>query len=89
MGTIFPVIINFFEQVLYECTEGIVTSLITLDIILSDICAYIIGFSCTVWTKMRSFAYPLADGVVHAAISFSPAQQQKEGKGVFKKFGNR
>ena len=43
-------IINLFRQVFSECTETIATSLIPLDIILPEICAYIIAFGCTVWT---------------------------------------
>ena len=30
------------------------TSLITLETIFPEECAFIIGFSCTVWTKMKS-----------------------------------
>ena len=45
-----------------------ITSLIQLDNILPEICAFIIGFSCTVWTKMRSLAGSLADGVLADAI---------------------
>ena len=55
------IIINFFSRVFSECTEAITTSLIPLDIIFHEISAYIIGFSCTVWTKMRSLAGLLAD----------------------------
>ena len=32
----------------------VATSLIPIDAILPEICAFIAGFSCTVWTKMRS-----------------------------------
>ena len=46
-------------------------SLIPLDIIIPDICAFIIGFSYTVWTKVRSLACSLADGVLADAISIS------------------
>ena len=46
------IIINFFRWVFSECTEANATSLIPLDTILPEICAFIIGFSCTVWTKM-------------------------------------
>ena len=56
--------INFFRRVFSECTEANATSLIPLDTILPEICAFIIGFSCTVWTKMRSLADSLADGVL-------------------------
>ena len=47
------------------------TSVIPLDTILPDrqkICAFIIGFSCTVWTKMRSLAASLADGLLADTI---------------------
>ena len=40
-----------FFTVFSECTEAITTSLIPLDTILPEICAFIIGFSCNVWTK--------------------------------------
>ena len=69
----------------------IATSLIPLDIILPEICTFIIGFSCTVWTKMTSLAYSLADGVLRH-FNFSPptvtTHQYKEGKGSSKKYGN-
>ena len=47
------IIIIFFRQVFSECTETIATSHKPLDTNFSDICAFIIGFSFTVWTKMR------------------------------------
>ena len=37
-----------------EYTEAVTTSLIPIDAILPEICACIVGFSCTMWTKMRS-----------------------------------
>ena len=40
--------------------------------ILPEICACIIGFTCTVWTKMRSLAGSLADGVLADAILIPP-----------------
>ena len=46
--------------------------LIRLDITLSEICAFIIGFSCTVWTKMMLLASSLADGVLADAILIPP-----------------
>ena len=52
-------------------TEMIATSLIPLDIILPEICAFILGFSPTVWDKMRSLACSLADGVLADAILIS------------------
>ena len=66
------IIINFFRRVFSESTEANATSLIPLDTILPEICAYIIGFSCTVWTKMRSLAGSLADGVIADAILIAP-----------------
>ena len=48
------IIINFFRRVFSECTEAITTSL--LETILLEECSFFIGFSCTVWTKMRSLA---------------------------------
>ena len=44
------------------------TSLVPLDVIHPELCAVIIGFSCTVWTKMRSLAGLLADGMLADAI---------------------
>ena len=52
-------------------------SLIPLDKILSEICAFIIGFSFTVQTKMRHLAGSLADGVQTAAILIPPRQPIK------------
>ena len=46
----------------------ITTSVIPLDTILPGIYGFVIGFSCTVWTKMRSFAESLADSVLADAI---------------------
>ena len=65
---IFIIIINFFGRVFSECTEALATS---LETILMEICAFIIGFSCTVWTKMRSLAGSLAGGVLADAILIS------------------
>ena len=48
------------------------TLYIPLDTILPEKCAFIICFSCTVWTKMRSLAGPLADGVLAKAIVIPP-----------------
>ena len=42
------------DWVFSEYTEAITTSLIPIDAILPEECAFIIGFSCTVWTKMTS-----------------------------------
>ena len=48
------IIINFFIRVFSEYTEAVTTSLIPIDAILPEICTFIVGFSCTAWTKMRS-----------------------------------
>ena len=48
------------------------TSLIPLDTILLEICAFIIGFSYTVWTKIRSLAGSLDGGVLADAILIPP-----------------
>ena len=49
--SIIIIIIYFFAQVFWECTEVVATSLIPLVINFPEICAFIIGFSFTVWTK--------------------------------------
>ena len=64
--------IPFFGRVVLECTKAIATSHIPLDNILPEIYAFIIGFSCTVWTKMRSWVGSLADGVLADAILIPP-----------------
>ena len=66
------IIINFFRRVFSECTEVNATSLIPLDTILPKKCAFIIGSSCTVWTKMRFWPAHLADGVLAEAILIPP-----------------
>ena len=43
------IITNFFRWVFSESTEAVATSHINFP----EICAFIIGFSFTVWTKMR------------------------------------
>ena len=48
------IIINFFRRVFSEYTEAVTTSLVPIDAILPENCTFIIGFSCIVWTKMRS-----------------------------------
>ena len=68
----------------------IATSLIPTYTILPEICAYSIGFSCTVWTKMRSLAGSLADDVLADAILIPPLPpipptNYKDGKGSSKK----
>ena len=45
------IIINFFRRVFSECTEAVPTSLIPLVTNFPEICAFIIGYSSTVWTK--------------------------------------
>ena len=45
------IIIHFFAQVFSLCTEAVATSLIPLVTNYPGICAFIIGFSFTVWTK--------------------------------------
>ena len=45
------IIFKFFMQVFSECTEAVTTSLIPLVTNFPDICAFIIGFSFTLWTK--------------------------------------
>ena len=47
------IIQHFFSRVFSEYTEVNATSLISLDTILTEICAFIFGFSFTVWTNMR------------------------------------
>ena len=74
------------QTVFSECTEAIATSLIQLYTILLEICAPTIGFNCTVWTKMRSMAGLLADGVLADAIS-SPSNIGMV-RGPRKKYGN-
>ena len=46
---------NTCRRVFSEYTEANATTLTPLYTILPEICAFIIGFSCTVWIKMRSF----------------------------------
>ena len=47
------IIKHFFRWVFSEYTKAKSTSLLQLVTILPEICAFIIGFSFTVWTKMR------------------------------------
>ena len=49
-----------------EFIEAVTTSLIPIDAILPEICAFIVGFSGTVWTKIRSLQ-------AHQLIVFSYA----------------
>ena len=62
----------------------VTTSLIPPETILSEECAFIIGFSYIVWTKMRSFAGSITDGM---PFKFLPTHQNKEGMGSSKKYG--
>ena len=64
--------INILRRVFAEYTEANATSLIPLDTIHPEICAFINGVSCTVWTKMRSLTGSLADGVLADAILIPP-----------------
>ena len=48
------IIKHFFRRVFSEFNEAITTSFIQIDAILPEIFAFIVGFRCTVWTKMRS-----------------------------------
>ena len=66
------IFINFFWRVFSECTEAITTSLVPLEIILPEKCAFIIGFSYNVWTTMRSLDGSLADDVLADAILIAP-----------------
>ena len=82
--------INFFRRVFSEYTEANATSLTLLDTILPEKCAFIIGFSCTVWTKMRSLAGSLADGVLADALPKPPIPPTniRKVRGPRKKYGN-
>ena len=46
---------KLISQDFCECTEAVATSLIPLVTNFPEICAFIIGFSFTAWTKKRSF----------------------------------
>ena len=45
------IIINFFKRVFSECTEAVATSPIPHSYKFPEICAFIFGFSFTVWTE--------------------------------------
>ena len=47
---IIVIIIHFFRRDFSEYTEAVTSSLIPIDAILSEIGAFIFGFSFTVWT---------------------------------------
>ena len=55
------IFITFFRRVFSEFTEAVTTSLIQLD----EICAFVIGFSLIVCTKIWYFVGLLADDVQH------------------------
>ena len=61
-----------FSSVFSEYTEAVTTPLIPIDAILPEICTFIVGFSCTVCTKMRSLRAHLADCVLADAILIPP-----------------
>ena len=71
---IYIIITNFFRRVFSEFT----TSLTPLETILPEECAFIIGFNCTMWTKMRSFALSIADS---ALFKFLPTHQIRKVRG--------
>ena len=92
ISIIIIIIKHFFRRVFSdsECTEVNATSLIPLSAILPEICAFIIGFSCTVWTKTTSLACSLTGGVLAGAIfiifvPFITAHHYKEGEGSSKR----
>ena len=66
------------QRVFSEYTEAIITSLIPLESIFLEECAFIIGFSYTVWTKTRFFAGSLLGG---APFTFLQSHKYKESKG--------
>ena len=59
--------IVFILRVFSEFTEAVAASLIPLVTNFPEICAFIIGFSFTVWTKMKPLL-ALTDGVLADAI---------------------
>ena len=64
LGIIIITTINVFRLVFTGYDEASAISLITLDTILPEKGAFIIGISCTEWTKMRSLTGSLVDGVL-------------------------
>ena len=56
-----------------------------LEAIFPEECAFIIGFSCTVWTKMSVLAGSIA---YDALFKFLPAHQFNESKRSSKMYGN-
>ena len=57
------------------------SSLTPLDIILTEICAFFIGFNYTAWTKMRSMAGLLADGVLADTTLIPPPTDIRKARG--------
>ena len=53
-------------------SPSILANATSLDTILPEICAFIVCFSCTVWTIMRSLVGTLAEGVLAGAILIPP-----------------
>ena len=51
------IIIHFFRRVFSECTEAVATSLIPHSYHFPEICAFMIGFSFTAWTKKSTKKY--------------------------------
>ena len=87
------IIKHFFRRIFSKYTEAVTTSIIPIDAILPEICVFIIGFSCTVWTKMRSLACSLADGMLADTILIHPhppipPTNIRKGRGHRKKYGN-
>ena len=63
------IFINFFRRLFSEYTEANMLHLLYhYYTIFPEKCAFIIGFSCTMWTKMRPLAGSVADGVLADAI---------------------
>ena len=85
------ILIIFFRRIFSECIEAITTSLIPLETILPEDFPFIIGFICSVWTKMRSLMAPeLMCNGWHHFYSSQPtdiAHQYNEGKGLLKQYG--
>ena len=75
------IFINFFRRVFLECTEAIITSLTPLETFFPEECAFIIGYSCTVWTKMRSL---LALYLMVSHLIYSPPTNIRKVKGRLK-----
>ena len=86
-------IINFIIMDFSEYIEVNATSLMPLDTTLPEKCVFIISFSYTVWTKMRSLAGSLPNRVLADAILIFPRPQILptniwKVSGLRKKYGN-